>query len=351
MKKNKLLILTTVLLGALAIYYLMQNKSSTFKTELREFAVKDTAAITKIFLADRNGNSIVLNRGADGNWLVNDTIQPKKDVLKSLLDAIYKIDVKENVAKSAYNNTIKSLSSTGIKCEIYLHNESKPYKIYYVGESTPDILGTYMMLENSTVPFIMEIPGFNGYLTPRYTVELADWKDPVIFSYSPEEIQQIEITYSAFPERNLSLRREGKTFAVSGTSSTNSISVVDTIGVDNYLSLFKALYYESREGQLTALQHDSLRQTQALCSVSVTDIRGAIRTVTIFPMPISEKSLTQQDSLGNLLKYDVDRMIGFIPKEGEWVVIQHYTFDRIFRSPQDFDLEKRRKYLNKGHLR
>ena len=132
-EKNKLLILTTVLLGALAIYYLMQNKSSTFKTELREFAVKDTAAITKIFLADRNGNSIVLNRGADGNWLVNDTIQPKKDVLKSLLDAIYKIDVKENVAKSAYNNTIKSLSSTGIKCEIYLHNESKPYKIYYVG--------------------------------------------------------------------------------------------------------------------------------------------------------------------------------------------------------------------------
>jgi len=343
MRKNRILILLTVLLGILAVYFLFRNDKSSFKKELRDFAVKDTAAISKIFLADRNGNSITLDRMQDGNWLVNEKFAARKDLLQSLMTAIYKVDVKENVTRSAYNNTIKSLSTSGVKCEIYLHNEDKPFKVYYVGGSTQDVLGTYMMLENSSAPFITEIPGFNGYLTPRYCLNLNDWKDPVLFKYTPDQIQKIEIDYAKFPERNLFLQRNGNKFLVSVNASTPGIRRVDSVAVDNYLELYRNLYYESQESDLNAAQHDSLKQTTPICSIGVTDVQGKNRSLIIFPMPLSEKSLTRQDTLGNPLKYDVDRMIGFLENESEWVVIQHYTFDRIFRSSIDFDMDRRKQ--------
>lgn len=343
MKKNRILILLTVLLGILAVYFLFRSDKSSFKKELRDFAVKDTASISKIFLADRNGNSITLDRMKDGNWLVNEKFAARKDLLQSLMTAIYKVDVKENVTRSAYNNTIKSLSTSGVKCEIYLHNEEKPFKVYYVGGSTQDVLGTYMMLENSSAPFITEIPGFNGYLTPRYCLNLNDWKDPVLFKYTPDQIQKIEINYAKFPERNLILNRNGEKFQVMAKASDPGISRVDSVGVDNYLELYRNLYYESQESNLNTSQHDSLKQTTPLCTIGVTDTKGESRSLIIFPMPLNEKSLTRQDSLGNPLKYDVDRMIGFLENEGEWVVIQHYTFDRIFRSSFDFDLDRRKQ--------
>ena len=343
MKKNRILILLTVLLGILAVYFLFQNDKSSFKKELRDFAVKDTAAISKIFMADRNGNSITLDRLKDGNWQVNGKFAARKDLLQSLMTAIYKVDVKENVTRSAYNNIIKTLSTSGVKCEIYLHSEDKPFKVYYVGGSTQDVLGTYMMLENSSAPFITEIPGFNGYLTPRYCLTLNDWKDPVLFKYSPDEIQKIQISYAKFPERNLVLNRNGEKFQVMAKAGEPGISRVDSVAVDNYLELYRNLYYESQESNLNNSQHDSLKQTTPLCTIGVTDIKGNSRSLIIFPMPLNEKSLTQQDSLGIPLKYDVDRMIGFLENEGEWVVIQHYTFDRIFRSSFDFDLDRRKQ--------
>lgn len=347
MKKNRTLIILTVVLGGLATYFLMKDNSSSFKTALRDFSVKDTAAITKIFLADRNGKSVTLHKNPEGKWFFNDSLSPRKDMIKSLMDVIYKVDVKENVAKSAYNNVIKTLSSTGIKCEIYLNNESTPSKVYYVGGATPDDLGTYMWMEDSRVPYITEIPGFNGYLTPRYCVSPTDWKEPIIFSYTPAEIQKISVSYTAFPQRSFELIRNKNSFQISGKSGASSVQQVDSVAIDNYLDLFKSLSYESLETTLSPAQHDSLKQTNTLCSVSVTDIKNQQRSIDIYPMPVNEKSLTLQDSLGKPLKYDVDRMIGYFQNTGEWVVIQHYTFDRIFRSPEDFDSEVIRKRILK----
>ncbi|HNQ61574.1 MAG TPA: hypothetical protein PKJ62_04215, partial [Bacteroidia bacterium] len=69
MKKKNLLILAFVLgLGFLSVYLIKRDDSSSIRTELMDFAVKDTSDISKIFLADRNGNSVTLKRQPDGSW-------------------------------------------------------------------------------------------------------------------------------------------------------------------------------------------------------------------------------------------------------------------------------------------
>jgi hypothetical protein len=194
-KKNKKLIAATIVLAIITVWLVMQNQSGTVREELRDFAVQDTASVTKIFLADRSGKSIELER--EGNrWRLNKKYYARRDAVKVLLETLKNVSVRSMVAKSGYNSIIKQLSSSGIKCEIYMHGEKKPGKVIYVGTETQDSKGTYMMLENSSVPFVTEIPGFEGYLTPRFFLNEQEWRDKTVLDFAYNDIRSIRAVYN-----------------------------------------------------------------------------------------------------------------------------------------------------------
>ncbi|TAH41627.1 MAG: hypothetical protein EYC69_08310 [Bacteroidetes bacterium] len=342
MKKKIIVpIVIAAVLGTLAIYLLKRDDSSSMRTELMDFAVKDTASITKIFLANRNGNSVTLSRKNDGQWVLNDSLSPRPDVMKNLVTAVYSISVKSRVPQSGYNNVITDLASGGIKCEVYLSNQEKPAKVYYVGNQTADALGTFMMMENSNVPFVMEIPGFNGYLTPWYNPIIEIWIEPVIFRLQADQIKSLSLSYPSFPQWSFSLERNANKFQLAVPSQGKVYSEIDSVAVDNYLALYQNVFYEVPEGRLSKATKDSILQTFPLNELKILTNENKEQGIIIYPMAINESSIILQDSIGNPLKYDVDRMYGFITHEKRWVVIQHYNFDRLFRRAEDFMLKKR----------
>ncbi len=335
--KNKtlLLFLAALLLGITAIYIVQRNDSGSIRAELMDFAIKDTATISRIFLADRAGNSTLLSK-RDGKWFVSDSIPPRSDMMKNLLRALYSVSVKSRISESGFNTVIKALSSEGIKCEIYRNDEEKPFKTYYIGGHTEDALGTYMMLENSSTPFVTEIPGFNGYLTPWYNPVRENWIEPILFRYVPEQIAMLGIEYSAFPERSFLLERKENKFILKIPFHQQTYSVIDSVAVENYLALYSNVYYDSRDKRMSRASRDSLRATTPLSRLMVKDLKGETKTVSIYPMPINESSIILQDTLGMPLTYDVDRMYGFILEKDDWVVLQHFSFDKLFRKGEDF---------------
>ena len=344
MKKKNLLILAFVLsLGLLSIYLIKRDDSSSIRTELMDFAVRDTASISKIFLADRNGNSVILKRQNDGSWIMNDSFPPRPDMKKYLLQAIYSLSVKSRIPKSGYNNVINDLAASAIKCEIYLKNEEKAHKVYYVGGHTADALGTLMMIENSSIPFVIEVPGFNGYLTPRYSPSQAVWLEPIIFRYTTDDIKKIEIRYPGFPQYDFVIEKEMDRYSLHILSEQNLRNDVDSVAIDNYLALYQQVFYEVVESRLNDFQKDSLLKTTPLTQIEIESVDNAKAGITIFPMAINENSMAIQDSLGNPLTYDLDRMYGYLWDKKQWVVIQHYTFDKLFRQGNNFLLKNRQK--------
>src|SRR6185369_14519793 len=173
----------------------------------------------------------------------------------------------------------------------YQHNEKKPTKVYYVGGSTADILGTFMMLENSALPFVMEIPGFQGYLTPRYSPHEEDWRDRVVFDYQPEEIKKISVNYFQIPSKSFSIERAGNQYKVSSPGSGRSIIHVDTIVLQQYLSHFKYLCFENWDTYFTFSQRDSLKTTIPVSTISITDMAGKTNSMTAYPKPVTKGSL------------------------------------------------------------
>jgi hypothetical protein len=76
-------------MAGIACYLLVINKPwTTFKGELKDFAIHDTASITKIFLADKTGRTVLLQKQPDQTWLVNGMYkadQKKIDLLKQTI--------------------------------------------------------------------------------------------------------------------------------------------------------------------------------------------------------------------------------------------------------------------------
>ena len=195
-----------MLLLSVTGYYYFNSSNSTIKKELRDFAVADTASIDKMFLADKKGNKALLERKSPALWTINGKYPARQDAINFLLKTIKQIEVRSPVGKAALQNVLKELSSTGTKIEIF--SKGDKIKTYYVGGPTQDMLGTFMYIENSAVPFVIHIPGFNGYLTTRYFASADEWRSRIIFQYGEGQIASVRVQNNQHPEESFSVKKD-----------------------------------------------------------------------------------------------------------------------------------------------
>ncbi|MFW5767664.1 MAG: DUF4340 domain-containing protein, partial [Bacteroidota bacterium] len=223
MKKTNIIILSSLLVLIVLALILFFTRYNVIKTEddglkikqksttlevLRDFAVKDTASVDKIFLVDKDNNSILLERQAKDEWRVNDKYYAREDFINLLLKTIHRIEISNPVPKEKQEYVLRNLSGNSVKCEIYQDGELS--KTYYVGGVTQDNLGTYMLLENSSAAFEVYIPGFNGFLTTRYNTSEDEWRSKRVFSYDLKNIAQVKIEYPDSPEESLIAINKGE---------------------------------------------------------------------------------------------------------------------------------------------
>ncbi len=334
--KNRVILIIVGLLFAIAIALYITQRKGTIKQELKDFAVADTGAIDKLFLADRADHQITLEKKSPGHWIVNAKYNAREEVINNLLNTILKVAVKAPVAKAAHNAVVAQLATSAVKVEIYQQGEL--VKTYYVGEPTTDYLGTYMLLEKSSVPFIMHIPGFDGYLSTRYTVNEEDWRERVVFNYPANTIASIEIVFSYHPEYSFLLNvKEQIVTQVGGKEPIK----IDANVLNSYLSFYQHTPFEIWEKKMSPQQKDSLLASTPVSTITVKDKNGKINTLKIF-LKLSEQGDSLQEAKVKQGHYDLNFMYA-VGKENNLILVQHFVFDKILATYKDFVLSKSKK--------
>lgn len=331
--KNKLVILIFVLLAVVSGWLYMNRKSSTITGDLRDFAVQDTSSIDKMFLADRDGRTVILTRTGVGKWMVNQQFPARQDAVINLLETIKLLEVRSPVGKNLYNNTMKLMAARSVKIEIY--QKSQLVKTYYVGHPTMDNLGTFMYLEHSTVPYIMHIPGFNGFLSTRYFANENEWRDRIIFRFDPRTIIHIDVKNTTKADRNFSVSRNpDSTFAVSFTQPQKLIPNIDVMKMRNYLEGYSKTNFERIDVKISAQQKDSILKTPPFSVVTVTDDRNYSKVVKLYRKPITASSRNQiNENTGKPLPFDMDRFYTLIDGDNAFYICQYFHFDRLLINP------------------
>lgn len=325
-KQNRILFLLLIILSVAALVIYLRQSAFTIKKELRDFAIDDSSTVTKIFLADKTGKQVTLDKISPGDWLVNGKSKVRNDAVNMLLYTMLKLEVKNPVARAATDHVLKNMAANATKVEIYQNNSLT--KTYYVGGATQDQLGTFMLLDNSTTPFVMFLPGLNGYLTTRYFTDEAQWKSRIVFKYKPDELKVVSIEYPDSASKSFTLTNLGKRNCTITSPVIKTTDVlIDSSASYYYLSSFSNIQYEIAVTEMTKQKRDSILASKPICILTTTDVSGHQKMLKFYGMSINEHSLTAEDENGPL-KFDLDRMYALIDGK-DLVIVQHFVFDRI----------------------
>lgn len=330
MKRNLIYLAIALLLALIVFFVLRKDTSNSYGGDYAEFKVSDTANIGKIFLADLKGNTILAER-KDGYWEVNNAFKARPEIIQSLLTTIMQLEVDVPVAKSMYNTVVRDIAGDHIKVEIY-NRKDKKLKSFYIGSPNNTYRGNFMLMENSDVPFIVTIPGFQGFVSSRFFLEEDEWKDRTIFKYNPATIQKVEVEYPRNPDSSFAIIRQNDSLFQFETAKANG-NFNPELG-RYYFNQFKSLnceFYISDRYKM-----DSLMKEKPVCIIRVTNAKGDINALDIYYRPISTRSRTQYTPDDVQLEFDVDKFYGIFNNGQSLGMIQNFVFGKLFVGPNYF---------------
>lgn len=332
MKGNLIVFSILVLLSGLAVYLYLNNEDGyqAAYLEQRDFAVEDTASITKLFFADTDNNTILLERLEDG-WHLNEQYYACQECVQLLIKTIALVKVKAPVPESAFENTVKSIAGKHVKVEIYTGGE-KPEKIWYIGNPTRDHYGTYMLLETtehgkSTVPFITEIPGFYGFLSARFHTDLSSWRSKYVFKTKPGSIKHLTCEFGDFPERSFMVDHVSEfTYKFAPLNQPQVVMPYDTLRLKKYLTYFEDIRCENFVIQMEQSVQDSITNSPFLYRYKLTEMDGTVTDVKIY------KKIPRPENVhasGDKMLYDPDYFYAVV-NEGQMMILQNFVFEKLF---------------------
>lgn len=347
MKKNRIyLIGIAVLLVICAVLILFKTGviRSNHSPKSDIFAVKDTASITKVFIADMNGEHVLLSR-KDGVWYVQDTIQAMPSKIDELLSTICNVTLQQTVAKTAQSNINKMMSVNAVKVEIYqtapkftifgmkFFTKERNVKTYYMGPSTMDNVANFAILEGFEEPCIVYIPGFRGFLTPFYSFKETDWYNCDLFTTKITRIKSLEVKDFENPQESFRVEKVGARFFNLFDAQNQQIMDYDTVKLLDMLSEYRDKNYETFITGLSSQERDSIFRFNRFKTITLVDVDGKVTKLDMY-RKLTPDAMYLDAILGNAANdedapYNRDKFYAVLNgNKSNLVQCQYYHFDR-----------------------
>lgn len=331
--KTSLIVLSILLVAAIITLPLIEYFKKPKLTERKDFAIENVADIDSIFLVNRAGENTLLRKQADGRWTVNNQFNAAPDKIERLLKTMNKLEAKNPVAQTAQQRIVNDLAVSGIKVQTFMKNGDT--KTYYVGGQTADEMGTFMYMDGSTIPFVVHIPGFRGYLTPRYSVNPLDWRDKAIFATPIDKLAAVQVTYPDTAQKSFQLVKDAaNNFTVKQNGAAAPATKQEFAKL--YAAQFNNITFEAYLSGYSKSFVDSLQQAKPKAIVTITRNDGTTATLRVFYKPVTSDTKSLYDDKGNVLVYDSDNYFALIDGSPELITVQDYIFRHVFKSYKDF---------------
>ncbi|MFN8321990.1 MAG: hypothetical protein U0T74_04980 [Chitinophagales bacterium] len=338
MKKYLPYLLVIVVLAAAAIWFIKHQSKGTINEQEGDFAVKESKDIFKIILSDTENNKVEIAQ-VNGLWMVNNKYAAREELVTQLIDAITRVTSLCPVPTAAHDNVTRDLLAQHVQVQVY-NRKDELMKSYWVGGPSIDGQNTYMLLEldgkPAVRPHMTYIPGFRGYLTPRFNTSEENWRSRVLYNYKEDEIKTLRVEYPADPMKSFSLTRV--------TSDSFSLSPLDEKFrinepyqqkfIRQYLGFYSSIYIEAFDNSYS--KRDSVMQTVPYCNITITGTDNSVNHVKLFYMPVSKRSKLQFDEKGHEMTYDIDHYYASIHNGQDFAIVQYYVLGKLLRNYRDF---------------
>ncbi|MHC1775177.1 MAG: DUF4340 domain-containing protein [Lentimicrobium sp.] len=340
MRKNRNIIIITLILAIVAAILLLNRSDKTLKPEISEFSVTDTASVSRIFMADKSDSKVLLERNTDGKWVLNGKYDAHVENLNTFLQTIGNLKVREPVARVAHNNILKLLSTKSVKVEIYQNSHririgryrffpyEKLAKTYYIGDATMDNVGTYALMEGADIPVVLYMPGLRGYVATRFSTLESDWRVHTVFNKKLPDMKEIRVEFIERPEESFRVvNNNNQNLSLFSLTDNREIQHFDTLQLMSFVNAFKNIRYELLLNDMEPVKKDSIMGSLPLHRIAVELKDGTRQTAKTFGRKLPVPEIDVFD--GSTVTHDRDRMYALINNDQDFVMVQYFVFDKI----------------------
>ncbi|MBL7766202.1 MAG: DUF4340 domain-containing protein [Chitinophagaceae bacterium] len=326
MKKTLIYVAVLLLLCVLAYVFVFKGDSSPFGSDETNFTVKDTAAITTIFLSNPQGQKVKLSRGPK-EWTLNDSMVARKDAVEFLLQAMHDQKPEQPVSMSYHDAVVTDMSVNNTKVELY--SGDKNTHTFYVGRNPGTNNCTYMLKEGAKRPYIVKLPLQNTFVGVRYFCSVSDWRERrILYGYS--DIEQIKLEYKDSVQYSFTLdvKPEGKTVTGSGQMD----QPLNLKRVDSYLGFWESIYCTGYENS-NFLKDSILKHGRQLATINIKRKESKPQTLTLYFRPPDKgtKAILKIDGES----YDFDTFFGWL-NHHDFILISRKNAEKMLRSYPEF---------------
>ena len=325
MKRIGLLVLVVVL-AVFTVWYLKRDDKYSTLGKDNDFAVKDTARISRIFLVDRNGQKADLVRKGR-SWIINNKYKVNPYIMDVFMKTIYGLETQLRPPKNAVQTMVKDLAAQAVKTEIY-NDDNELIRSYYVGGVTPDESGTYFIMEGEDQPFVVGVVGKDGGVKVSYFTDEEKWRDKTVFDLKVDEIKSVEVDYPKLKNKSFRLTKTATGYEVVplNASAPKSNKPLKAFRVEQYLSGFKKQIASDLVNRSQI--KEQVIQNLPFASVTVEDIRGVKRNVKLFAMIDTDHEGKEiLDASGN--HKPIEKFYAYADNR-DFLIVQEMVFGKVF---------------------
>jgi len=268
MSKRILKPLIIAIIALISIVLLWKNMNNTSSWEPNLFALKNANQVDKFTFIPNNEKIKPLEFFKKDNiWYVkNDkqTYPADTNNINLILNwAMPKLKIKMPVSDQIKKHVVRQMALSGTKATFFINN--KPVHTIYVGESAMDNMSTYMYYPDTERPCLVEIPSFQGYLTPYFNTDIQIWRSLYLVNSDVKNIKSLEVIWPNNPKNSFKILQENNELSLFDVNS-KSVAAQKSL-MAGYLLMCKDFTREA--GNLAGInkevkQRDSILKTTPL---------------------------------------------------------------------------------------
>jgi hypothetical protein len=208
-------------------------------------------------------------------------------------------------------------------------------RTFYVGGEVASFSGTAMLMEGSERPYVVQIPGFEGYLTTRYSTDLNAWRDRAVFNIPAEDIEQISVRYVQEPLNSFTITQKDGKVSVALDPSLQLGQPVNERRARGYLTFFTRVYSEGYANGMIDLD-TIIRQMPEKATIDLRGKGGYHQQVRIVFFPADRRSKNLDKPIESFDdNFHSDRYFAILNGQ-DTATVQIQTFEKIFRRGYEF---------------
>ena len=322
MIKNKVLVRSVFFIIVIGLILLILFRPKLpFGKNNSSFASEPREEITKIEFSE-GGKRLNLEKKGE-NWLINGKSEVRKSGMLFILRILKEIKIKSPISADLFGSEIIEKNVIPVKVKVY--EKKRLLKSFLVYKTASNVFGNIMKIKESSKPFIVYVPGYDGDIGSGFTLNELFWQPYTVFNLLPSEISSVNLENFSDTASSFSIINRNHHYFLSGNAS--KMTGWDSSRVFRYISYFAWVPFESWALNIGETEKKSIEAKQPLYRISVDNITGKRSVLTLWGMLKGTKEI------------DSDRLFGKTDEKDELFIIRYFDIDPLIKKRSYFFMQ------------